>query len=68
MCHGTGYTGKKICSGKGGIGNQEFRYGHAESEMPVRHKINTKSKECLLDISILISHRHVNDKAFTQLS
>lgn len=62
-----GKTGKKICTGDDGVRNQEFKYGHAEFEMPVRYQRSTKPKECLPDISILVSHRHVNDKILAQL-
>ena len=62
-----GKTRKKICTGEGGISNQECRYGRVEFEMPVKSQRSTKPKECLLDISILASHRHVNDKVLAQL-
>lgn len=48
LCHGIGKTGKKICTGKSGVCNQDFRYGHAEPEMPVRHQINTKPRNAYL--------------------
>lgn len=64
---GRGKTRKKTDAEEAGVSCQEFRYGHAEFEMPVRYQRSTKPNECLLNISILVPHRHVDDKVLVQL-
>lgn len=61
------------------LGNQELRCGHAQFEKPVRHQNDVKRchrgtgyrsmepRRCLLDMAILIFHRHLHDKVVAQL-